>query len=468
MRLGRVVVGVIGGLIGLVAVGLIAGGAVLSWAFATQRDADGFLTSPDYRIATSGHAIVSEQVDLAAHPGDWLPSGIARVRFEAQSDGAVFIGIGPSSEVDGYLGEVSRDEITRLGDSPREVAYRHVDGGAPATTPGEQEFWVASSEGPGVVTVEWDIETGEWTVVAMNADGSAGVMIDIEAGVRIPALLAIALVVLVAGLIFGTLAALALVWATRRRRPAAEPAAPSTPLVIATAATVYPVALEGRLDPDLSRGMWLIKWFLAIPHAIVLAFLWVAFALLTAVAFFAIVFTGRYPRGVFDFNVGVMRWTWRVGFYAFSAAGTDRYPPFTLEDADYPARLEVEYPERLSRGLVWVKWWLLAIPHVIIVGLFTSGLVWWATEFGGGGRALRFGGGLIGVLVLVALLGLLFTGRYPPGLFDLVMGLNRWAIRVGAYVALMRDEYPPFRLDTGAEEPPSQPTQAEPARSPMA
>jgi hypothetical protein len=198
--------------------------------------------------------------------------------------------------------------------------------------------------------------------------------------------------------------------------------------------------------------MWLVKWLLLIPHFIVLAFLWAAFVLLTIVAFFAILFTGQYPRGIFDFNVGVMRWTWRVSFYSYSALGTDQYPPFTLEDVDYPARLDVAYPEQLSRGLVLVKWWLLAIPHYIIVGLFTSGLVWWGTNFGDGDRVLEIGGGIIGLLVFIAGLALLFTARYPQGLFDLIMGLNRWVFRVGAYAALMRDEYPPFRLDVGGRE----------------
>ena len=111
--------------------------------------------------------------------------------------------------------------------------------------------------------------------------------------------------------------------------------------------------------------------FLAIPHYVVLAFLWVAFLVTTVIAGFAILFTGRYPRSLFDFNVGVLRWNWRVGFYVYAALGTDRYPPFTLARADYPAEIEVAYPEHPSRGLVLVKW-LLAVPHLLVVGLIVG------------------------------------------------------------------------------------------------
>ena len=197
--------------------------------------------------------------------------------------------------------------------------------------------------------------------------------------------------------------------------------------------------------------MWLVKWLLAIPHYVVLVFLWIAVAILSVIAFFAILFTGRYPRGLFDFNVGVLRWSWRVGYYSFSALGTDRYPPFSLQPGDYPAELTMPYPEQLSRGLVLVKWWLLAIPHYVVIGFLGGGwwLGWWEPS------DVRWAGespGLIGVLVLIAAVILMFTGRYPAAIFDLVMGLNRWIYRVVVYVMLMTDEYPPFRLDQGGAE----------------
>ena len=136
---------------------------------------------------------------------------------------------------------------------------------------------------------------------------------------------------------------------------------------------VYPVQVEGELSDSLSRWLWLVRWLLAIPHYFILFFLGIAFLVSTVIAFFAILFTGRYPRGLFDFNVGVLRWTWRVGFYSYHCLGTDQYPPFSLEPRDYPATLEVEYPENLSRGLIFVKW-LLAIPQYFAVGVLQGGV----------------------------------------------------------------------------------------------
>ena len=208
---------------------------------------------------------------------------------------------------------------------------------------------------------------------------------------------------------------------------------------MAASAQREPVTLTGRLDEPLSRGLWLVKWLLLIPHFIVLIVLIVLGLLATVAAFFAILVTGRYPRGLFDFNVGVMRWAWRVEFYSYAALGTDRYPPFTLASVPgYPADLEVVYPERLNRGLVLVKW-LLAIPHLLIIGIMR-----------GGSNGFQ---GLVSLLVLISGVSLLFTKRYPRSLFGFVMGMNTWYYRVIPYVLLMTDRYPPFRLDIPGDEP---------------
>ncbi len=225
---------------------------------------------------------------------------------------------------------------------------------------------------------------------------------------------------------------------------------------VVTSAVTSPVRVGARLDAPLSRWLWLVKWLLVLPHAVVLAGLWLAFAVLSVVAFVAILVTGHYPRSIFEFTVGVLRWTWRVAYYTYGALGTDRYPPFTLGAApDYPATLDIAYPEHLSRGLVLVKWWLLALPHYAVIAFFVGGGSYAVSSAADGrsGPAGMAGAGLIGLLALIAGIALLFTGRYPRGVFDLLLGMQRWVLRVAAYSALMTDVYPPFRLDMGGSEP---------------
>ena len=209
-----------------------------------------------------------------------------------------------------------------------------------------------------------------------------------------------------------------------------------------------PVRLEAEFQPHLRRGLWLVKWFLLLPHLVLLGFLWTAFVVLTVVAFAKQFLGGRYPRRIFDFNLGVLRWTWRVNFYGYGALGTDRYPPFTLGPApDYPARLEIDYPDEQTTGGDLLSAWLAGIPQYVIAAALGGGAaLGWAAEH-------SIFTGLIGVLVLVAALFLAVDGEYPRGLFDYVIGLNRWVVRVIAYGALMTSTYPSFVLDKGEREP---------------
>ena len=454
---GRIVLGVIGALLTLIGFGLLAGGGTVLWANASQRDGGGFFTSSRSAFASPGFAVTSERLRLVNGLPDRLSSPGDIVTFTTQGGSSngkpLFIGVAPVADVTAYLSGVAHDEVVNVHmdgwKGPLSKDYRSSPGGPPAGPPAAQPFWTAKTTGTNV-SLTWPASEGTWSIVVMNADASAGVAANLSLGVKVNFLGWVALGLLTAGSIL-LLAGVAMMFFGFRSPhtgagsgAAVPPASPAGQLAFQTGdEKAYPVLIHGELDPGLSRWLWLVKWLLAIPHYIVLAFLWLAAVLLTVVAFFAILFTGRYPRGIFDFNVGVLRWTWRVAFYSCSVLGSDRYPPFTLADVDYPARFDVPYPERLSRGRVLVKSWLLAIPHYMILAVLIGN---WGWTFGGD-RWTTWGLSLNGILVLIAAVILLVTGRYPRDIFGLVLGINRWALRVAAYVMLMRDEYPPFRLD---------------------
>lgn len=469
---GGIVVLVLGVLLALLGLGGIAGG-IASAAILSQQGPNGYLSSPMGTFATTSYALTSPPAQIGA---DKLPFDPGSFRFTAEStdpEGQVFIGIGAKSEIQAYLSGVHTTEITGVELSPFRVQYRDTPGSAVPAPPTEQGFWAVSASGPGTQQITTDLRSGDWVLVVMNADAGAGVAADVQAAVNSALFGALPPGLWIGGVILLLIGAgLTVVGAVMlgKRTPAPEASALGRP----AAGRNYPARLSGHLDQPLSRWLWLVKWLLAVPHFIVLFFLWFAVALTTIVSGFAILFTGRYPRPLFDFAVGVLRWSWRVSFYSYSALGTDQYPPFTLASTDYPADFHVDYPETLSHGLVLVKWWLLAIPHLLIVAIFT-GTAW--TSWDGGEATLRWdtngnaapwqanetwswnGGGnadfsLLGLLVLIAAIILLFTGRYQRPLFDLVMGINRWVYRVAAYTLLLRDEYPPFRLDQGPLDPP--------------
>jgi hypothetical protein len=461
MKFGRVVLLVIGSLIALIGFGLVGAGASVGWATATQRDDAGFFTTSVERFESDSFAITSDKINLGEPGPDdwWADRELATVRVAADNtaSGELFVGIGPEAAVETYLAEVPHDEIANVDFRPFSADYRreHSAGTAIPTQPGDETFWVAQASGAATQTITWNLEPGDWAIVVMNANASATVSADIELGGQVDYLVPLAIGLAVAGIVALAIGAAMIIGGVQRPQPGAESNLPApqdaiVPVTDGSGRGSYPVRIESHLDPRLSRWQWLVKWFLAIPHFVILVFLWIAFVVLTLVAFFAILVTGRYPRAIFDFNVGVLRWTWRVSYYATSALGTDRYPPFTLDATDYPASLDVVYPEHLSRGLVLIKSWLLAIPHLLIVGVFTA--TW---TFGSDNDGARFvlGGGLLGILVAIAAITLAFTDRYPTRLYDLIIGINRWVYRVIVYVALMTDDYPPFHLDQGGTEP---------------
>ncbi|MBT2554781.1 DUF4389 domain-containing protein [Arthrobacter sp. ISL-5] len=510
MKPGRIVMVVLGTLSALLGLGLLAGAVGVGWLNFQQRD-EGYFTTQTHRFEVSSYAITSAGLDImvGGRLPDVIPSdsaGSILLRGASATPGKeIFIGVAPQEDAARYLDGVKRSEIRDLELRPFRVQYNEVPGTRTPAGPGAQGFWAASAEGTGTQELRWDVRPGSWTVVVMNADASTPVATDLQAGVRSELLWPLFLWLLISGIVLLAIGVPLIVAGAAglgRHGPpphypaagppgagaqapfahAAAPGAPGAgsagaagvqgagaggqpPGTAAPPAAVglfdnvpYPARLSGHLDPALSRWMWLVKWFLAIPHLIVLFFLWFALIVTTIVAWFAILFTARYPRSLFNFNVGVLRWSWRVSFYAFSAIGTDRYPPFTLARTDYPADFDVDYPERLSRGLVLVKSWLLAIPHLLIVGVLAGATRTWVASDDDwstyGGRYASGGSiALISLLVLIAGVILLFTGRYLWSLFDLLLGLNRWVYRVAAYVALMRDDYPPFRLDMGPADP---------------
>ncbi|WP_236745364.1 DUF4389 domain-containing protein [Rhodococcus sp. BS-15] len=465
MGTNRVFALVIGCVVSLVAFAVLGVGVLLLFGYVAQDD-EGRISLPTAPLTTASSALVSDDVSLVDSIDPQVSDRVTVSVRVTSSDPAreVLIGIAPTADVRDYLRGVPHTVVTDVEFSPFRARYDTVAGSDTAASPLDQSWWSARASGTGTTQLEWKPQGGSWTIVVMNTDGSAGVDVDVSAGVRVQSLGPVAASVLAASAILLVLGVGSIVFgaAGLGRRAASETVSESEPveephaLLSAAEQSRYPVVLTGARPESLSRGLWLVKWILALPHYIVLIFLMAGFFVTTFIAGLAILFTGKYPRGLFHFNVGVLRWVWRVQFYSYSALGTDRYPPFTLHRTDHPAELTVEYPEKLSRGTVLVKWWLLAIPHYLVLSLLAGG--WYAGfRLAGSGDAGPTGqpylfGSVLGVLVLIAGIALLFTGRYPRGLFDLVLGINRWVFRVAAYAALMTDEYPPFRLDMGPDD----------------
>ncbi len=188
------------------------------------------------------------------------------------------------------------------------------------------------------------------------------------------------------------------------------------------AAGGYPVRFDVEYPDELNRWLPLVKWLLVIPHLLILYVLGAVASIMVFIAFFAILFTKKYPQGLYDFVANYFRWSLNVSVYY--SLMRDEYPPFSWDAGQYPVTFEADYPQELNRWLPLIKW-LLIIPHFLV--LLVLGLV-------------------VSVIWVIAFFVILFTRRYPQGLFEFVAGFFRWLYRVNAYYYLMRDEYPPFSL----------------------
>jgi hypothetical protein len=216
---GRVIALVVGSLLLLPALGLLVGGGALLWADQSQRDRDGFLLSPTGSASAPGYALVSERIDLSTD-GSWVPvsAALGTATVRATSSGPdVFVGIGPSDQVRTYLGGVQRSIIADLGNDGSVITSTELPGAAPSGPPADQSFWTAQASGAGRQQLTWEPADGNWTVVVMNADGSAGVDVDLRAGAELPSLTAIAWGLLIGGVLLTAVAVLIVVLALRRR-----------------------------------------------------------------------------------------------------------------------------------------------------------------------------------------------------------------------------------------------------------
>ena len=173
-------------------------------------------------------------------------------------------------------------------------------------------------------------------------------------------------------------------------------------MTAAPIASEHPVRFECAYPEGGNRFLILARWALALPHWIIVNILTDLVQIFALFAFFTILFTGRYPRGMFRLAVGFQRWNFNVISYALFHNG---YPPFSVDDGEYPPlSFDIEYPQRLSRWMPFVKW-LLVIPHIVVLAVLTVA----------GFFVYLF----VGAAVLV-------TGSYPRSAFDFLVGIGRW------------------------------------------
>ncbi len=259
MRPAKIVAIVIGVLLILVGIGVLIPGIIVLSINGSYKDSNGFFSTSDRTLTSSGYALVTPDVSLNVGSGDWLPGG-GLVRISATSSGPapVFIGIGPTDAVAAYLEGVAYDEVTNLeilsSWFSSAAEYWHYDGGAPSAPPGQQTFWVAKQEGTGTQTVEWDVQGGNWTAVVMNADASAPVEASVSVGVRLGFLLPLGIGLTVFGVVLLAVGIVLVILGARRPRPPLQPGYPGgagRPALRAAATAALPT---GALSAAAGRG----------------------------------------------------------------------------------------------------------------------------------------------------------------------------------------------------------------------
>jgi hypothetical protein len=235
---GKVALVIVGSIVALIALALLASGAVLLWVDQTRRDEQGYFTTSARPFETVTYALVARDLDVGTDAPSWLfESGrFGTLRLSGESAGTgqeLFLGIGPAAAVDRYLGATEYDEVTDVDYDPFRVEYRRHPGEAPPSPPTEQNFWVTSTQGGGRQAISWEVESGRWSIVAMNVDASRGVTAQISAGAKVSFIRWVAIGLLIAGAVGLVIAAFLIYFGVRPRPfepyPPYHPGAPPPP-----------------------------------------------------------------------------------------------------------------------------------------------------------------------------------------------------------------------------------------------
>ena len=189
MKKSSIALVITGSLATLFAVGLLALGG-LAFVGESEKDSDGYLSTDTHQFEAGTRALATENLDVDLDGGDWILDtndlGKVRLQVESRDDKPVFVGIARTSDVENYLQGVSHSTLTDVDTSPFEATYNNHGGDRRPAAPADSQIWVASEHGSGKQTLTWEIEDGDYSVVVMNADGSAGVDADVSTGANIP------------------------------------------------------------------------------------------------------------------------------------------------------------------------------------------------------------------------------------------------------------------------------------------